>query len=245
MSGFMALTGERDGPPTKVGESIGDLSAGLFCSWAILAALYERSRTGCGRQIDVGMVDALISLLPTAVAQWMFGDSPPSRTGNRHPISTPFGAYPTSDGYIVICVLSAAHFAQLMACIGRPDLSRDPRYATDEMRTRHETELSSLLVGWLRTLTVTEALRRLHDAGVPASRIENPDEVFASNYVRERSILSTTTHPVLGAIPAMEQPVHFAGLARGRQRAAPALDEHHAAVLERWLGAVGAAGEHT
>jgi CoA:oxalate CoA-transferase len=245
MSGFMALTGERDGPPTKVGESIGDLSAGLFCSWAILAALYERSRTGCGRQIDVGMVDALISLLPTAVAQWMFGDSPPSRTGNRHPISTPFGAYPTSDGYIVICVLSAAHFAQLMACIGRPDLSRDPRYATDEMRTRHETELSSLLVGWLRTLTVTEALRRLHDTGVPASRIENPDEVFASNYVRERSILSTTTHPVLGAIPAMEQPVHFAGLARGRQRAAPALDEHHAAVLERWLGAVGAAGEHT
>jgi CoA:oxalate CoA-transferase len=235
MSGLMALTGDADGPPLKVGESLGDLAAGLFCSWAILAALYERTRTGCGREIDVAMVDSLISLMPTAVAQWMFGTAPLRRIGNRHPISTPFGAYPSSDGYIVICVLSAAHFAALMSCIGRPELGRDPRYASDELRTRHEPELTALLTAWARGLTSADALERLQGAGVPASRIESPEEVFASGHVRERRVLSALSHPLLGSIPAMEQPAHFAGLDRGRQRAAPALDEHRQAVLERWL----------
>jgi len=185
------------------------------------------------------MVDALISMLPTAVAQWMFGAAPPMRNGNRHPISTPFGAYPTGDGYIVICVLSSAHFAALMACIGRPELQADPRFASDEQRTAHERELTALLTEWSRTLTVAAALERLHRAGVPASRIESPSEVFAGQHVRERALLSTVRHPLLGTIPAMEQPVHFSGFARGRQRPAPALDEHHRAVLERWLGSAG------
>ena len=239
MSGFMALTGERDGPPTKIGESIGDLSAGLFCSWAVLAALFERANTGHGRRIDVGMVDALVSLLPTAVAQWMFGEAPPSRSGNRHPISTPFGAYAASDGHLVICVLSAAHFAQLMNCMGRPELGREPRFATDALRTHNEAELSAMLEDWLSRLTVEEALRLLREAGVPASPIDSPDEVFRGEHVRERSILSATAHPVLGSIPAMEQPVHFGGLPRGRQRAAPALDQHREAILGRWLNAQG------
>lgn len=245
MSGFMALTGEPDGPPMKVGESIGDLAAGLFCSWAVLAALYERTRTGRGRQIDVAMIDSLIALLPTAVAQWMFGTAPPKRIGNRHPISTPFGAYATSDGYIVICVLSSAQFSGLMRCIGRPELELDPRYASDELRTRHEPELTSLLTSWSRTLSAADALHRLHAAGVPASRIESPAEVFSSEHVIARAVLSTVAHPSLGLIPAMEQPAHFSGLQRGRQRAAPALDEHHRAVLERWLGASGEPGERS
>ncbi len=238
MSGFMALTGEPMGPPMKAGESIGDLAAGLFCSWAILAALFERARTGRGRQIDVAMVDALIAMLPTAVAQWMFGAAPPMRNGNRHPISTPFGVYPSSDGYVVICVLSSGQFAALTACIGRPELAADPRFASDELRTRHEPEITALLTNWSRSLSVAEALERLHAAGVPASRVESPEEVFAGSHVRERAVLSTIVHPLLGAIPAMEQPVHFAGLDRGRQRPAPALDEHHEVVIERWLGDV-------
>jgi CoA:oxalate CoA-transferase len=241
LSGFMALTGEPHGPPTKVGESVGDLGAGLFCSWAILAALYERSHTGRGRRIDVAMVDALISLLPTAVAQWMFGAAPPLRSGNRHPISTPFGAYPAKDGHVVICVIGSLHFARLMECIGRPELGRDPRFATDELRTAHEAMLSTLLGDWLGGLSVHEALERLHAAGVPASHIENPADVFAGDQARERSILSSTLHPVLGDIPAMEQPVHFSGLTRGRQRPAPALDHDRAAVLARWLDGRGAA----
>ncbi|MGA2777825.1 MAG: CoA transferase [Steroidobacteraceae bacterium] len=236
LSGFMAMTGEPDGAPTKVGESIGDLAGGLFCAFGILAALYERERTGVGRSIDVSMVDALVALMPTAIAQWMFGASPPIRSGNRHPLSTPFGTFRAKDGYVVICVLTRAQFAQLAQCMGRPDLSDDPAFATDALRTINEARLKVLIETWLAALGVTEAVQILMHAGVPASQIEEPAAVFEGRQVAERSILSTTQHATLGAIAAMEQPVHFGGLRRGGQRAAPGLGEHQHSVLERWLG---------
>lgn len=235
LSGFMAMTGDPKGPPMKVGESIGDLAAGLFCSWAVLAALFERSRTGRGRHIDVAMVDSLVALSPTAVAQWMFGGNPPVRTGNRHPLSTPFGAYRARDGYVVICVLNTAQFADLSTCIGRPELAQDPRFATDELRTQSEPLLADVLHEWLAALCVAEAVERLNRAGVPASAIHEPAQVFSSAHIRERGLLSTVEHPHLGPIPAMEQPVHFEGVPRARQRPAPQLGEHNRAVLEDWL----------
>jgi CoA:oxalate CoA-transferase len=236
LSGFMAMTGEPGGAPTKAGDAIGDLAAGLFCSWAILAALYERERTGVGRRIDVGMVDALIALMPTAVAQWMFGATPPQRSGNRHPLSTPFGAFRAHDGYVVICVLNGAQFVRLAECMGRPELAVDADFATDALRTLNETRLKALIETWLAPLKVATAVQMLLQAGVPASPIEEPEAVFDGAHVAERSLLSQTRHPTLGAIAAMEQPVHFDGLTRAAQRAAPGLGEHQRAVLQRWLG---------
>ena len=235
LSGFMAMTGDPAGPPTRVGESIGDLAAGLFCSWAILAALYERQRTGRGRRLDVAMVDSLVALLPTAFAQWMFGASAPTRTGNRHPLSTPFGTYRTRDAHIVICVLNGVQFQNLASCIGQPELAKDPRFASDELRTRNERSLTLLIEGWLAVHTAASAVRELNDAGVPASTIEEPKSVFEGDYVMDRELLTQVRHPVLGAIPMMEQPVHFADHARGRQRPAPSLGADGALVLRRWL----------
>jgi len=236
MSGLMAMTGEPTGPPTRVGESIGDLAAGLFCSWAILAALYERQHTGRGRQLDVGMVDSLVALLPTAFAQWMFGTNAPTRTGHRHPLSTPFGTYRVRDGHIVICVLNQVQFQNLANCIGHPDLSEDPRFATDELRTRNEQRLTPLIEEWLATRTAVAAVRELNDAGVPASTIQEPKAVFEGDYVVERRLLTHLHHSTLGSIPMMEQPVHFGGHARGHQRAAPRLGADGPQVLQRWLG---------
>ena len=236
MSGLMAMTGDPAGPPTRVGESMGDLAAGLFCSWAILAALYERERTGVGRQLDVAMVDSLVALLPTAFAQWMFGTIAPMRTGNRHPLSTPFGTFRVRDGHIVICVLSHTQFRNLANRIGRPEISEDPRFATDELRTHNEQALTPLIEGWLATRTAASAVRELNQAGVPASAIEEPKSVFEGDYVADRQLLTRVQHSVLGSIPTMEQPVHFSGRARGRQRAAPSLGADGSQVLQRWLG---------
>jgi CoA:oxalate CoA-transferase len=235
MSGLMAMTGDPAAPPTRVGESMGDLAAGLFCSWAILAALYERQRTGLGRHLDVAMVDSLVALLPTAFAQWMFGGTAPTRTGNRHPLSTPFGAFRVSDGHIVICVLNREQFRNLANCMGRPELTEDPRFATDELRTQHEQALTPLIEGWLATRTAASAVVELNDAGVPASAIEEPKAVFEGDYVADRQLRTYVQHPVLGSIPTLEQPVHFSGHARGEQRAAPALGVDGTQVLQRWL----------
>ncbi|HEX9448783.1 MAG TPA: CoA transferase [Dongiaceae bacterium] len=239
MSGMMAMTGEPDGPPTKNGDSIGDLAAGLFASWSILAALFERSRTGRGRQLDIAMIDSLVSLLPTAIAQWMFGATPPMRSGNRHPLSTPFGAYRAQDGHLVICVLNNGQFARLAACIGQPALASDPRLASDAARTTHEPVLRAAIERWLADHTVVEAVARLAAAGIPASAIEDAASVFNGDYVAKRSLLPAVEHPVLGAIRVMEQPVHFSGLSRGRQRPAPALGQDNQQILASWLGMTG------
>lgn len=236
LSGLMDVTGAPDGPPTRVGESLGDLTAGLYASWAILAALFERERTGAGRHLDVAMVDSLVSLLPTAIAQWMFGDTPPARVGNRHPLSTPFGAYRCRDGHVVLCVLNAAQFARLADCMGRPALAADPRYASDELRTRNEPALRRDIEAWLETLDVAEAVARLGAAGVPASAILPVAEALEGAQVAARGLLPEVAHPRLGPIPTLEQPVHFSGLARGRQRPAPALGADGKAILQARLG---------
>jgi CoA:oxalate CoA-transferase len=235
MSGLMAMTGNPTDPPTRVGESMGDLAAGLFCSWAILAALYERQRTGLGRQLDVAMVDSLVALLPTAFAQWMFGTIAPTRTGNRHPLSTPFGTFRVRDGHIVICVLNHEQFRNLANSMSQPELTEDPRFASDELRTHNEQALTSLIEAWLATRTAASAVLELNAAGVPASVIEEPKSVFEGDYVADRQLLTYVRHGVLGSIPTLEQPVHFGGHARGRQRAAPSLGADGTWVLQQWL----------
>lgn len=241
MSGLMAMTGTADGPPMKVGESIGDLAAGLFASWSILAALFERQRTGRGRRVDIAMVDSLIALLPTAMAQAMFGATPPMRTGNRHPLSTPFGAFAAADGHLVICVLNSGQFARLADCIGRPDLAGDARFASDQLRTENEPALRAAIEHWLADKNVAAAVATLSEAGIPASTIEDAATVFGGAHVAERQLMPSVLHPNLGEIRVMEQPVHFDGLVRGAVRPAPALGEHNTAVLKSWLGSTGAA----
>ena len=230
-SGLMHMTGEPDGQPMKVGESIGDLSAGLFASWATLARLYERERTGRGGYVDVAMFDALFSLMPTAIAQWMFGETSPERVGNRHPLSTPFGAFRARDGHFIIAVLNDGQFKALCSAMGRMDLSEDDRYATDELRTRNEAELRAAIESWSTRHRVAEIVDQLTAAHVPSSPIQTMEQAIESAQVAARGLLTRHRHPVAGDVPAMEQPVQFAGVARGDVQPAPALGAHTREVL--------------
>jgi CoA:oxalate CoA-transferase len=119
LSGMMSVNGDEGAPPLKVGESIADLAGGLFASWAILAALLKRERTGEGATLDVAMHDALFALLPTAHAQLFYGRREPRRVGNRHPLSTPFGCYRASDGMFAVAVLNDKHFTLFAGLIGK------------------------------------------------------------------------------------------------------------------------------
>lgn len=230
-SGLMHMTGEPDGAPTKVGESIGDLSAGLFASWAILARLYERERTGRGGYVDVAMFDSLFSLMPTAVAQWMFGDSAPERVGNRHPLSTPFGAFEAADGHFVMAVLNDIQFNALCKAMELPDLYNDARYATDAQRTENEASLRAAIEGWSKARSVAQVIDALTAAHVPASPISTMEQAIESAQVAARGLLVSQAHPVAGPVPAMEQPVQFDGVTRGDIAAAPALGEHTRDIL--------------
>jgi len=230
MSGLMHVTGDPDGPPTLIGESIADVVSGLFASWAILAALHERDRTGRGRRIDVSMFDSMMALQPLVVARALATGTAPMRVGNRHPLSAPFGAFRAKDRAFVVAVLNEKLFSALCAVIARPELVGDARFVSDSMRLANEADLRAAIEAWAADLDATEAVARLVAAGVPAAEVGDTTTALAGAEARGRPVTQTVAHPALGPLAVPEQPAHFAGADRGGSAPAPRLGEHDADV---------------
>ena len=238
MSGLMAATGSPDGPPTRVGESVGDLVAGVFGSWAICAALFDRERNGSGTHLDVAMLDSLVSLQVTAMSLLTATGSLPGRIGNRHPVSTPFDTYRTADGLVAIAVASDGVFARFAAMVGRPDLPADPRFADDTSRSAHVEQVREITEAWSVHLTTDQALEQAEAAGVPASAIWDLEEVLDSEQLKHRGLVGEFDHPVLGRTPFLRQPVRFdaaRAVVPATTGPSPALGAHRDQVLSQWL----------
>jgi CoA:oxalate CoA-transferase len=233
LSGIMTMTGDAEGPPMLVGESIADITAGLFASWAALAALIDRDRHGRGRHIDLGMFDSMIALQPTSVVRYLATGVVPRRVGSRHPLSAPFGAYQASDEPIIIAVLNGKLFAELTRCMERPELAADPRFGSDAARLEHEAELRTEIEGWLAHLSAEAAVQRLVAAGVPACRVASIKDALGSEQAAARPVLQSASDPELGELLVPEQPARFSDVPRGRTRRAPRLGEHTQEVLRR------------
>lgn len=223
MSGLMAATGEEDGAPLKVGEAVGDLMAGLYAAWAICAALVGRERQGKGSTLDVAMFDALFALLPTSHALHLYAGQPVTRVGNRHPLSTPFGAYRAADGHVIIAALGARQFAALCALVGHPDAAQDPRFVTDELRTQHEPQVRALIEGHTATRPTAELIDALRAAHIPAAPILTVAEAAQSEHARARDLVQALPHHRLGRAPVVGQPVRFDGTKHITEIGAPAL----------------------
>lgn len=230
MSGLMQLTGAPDDAPTMVGEAVADVAGGLFAAWGIMVALFDRSRTGQGRVVDLALFDALLSMMPTAAARVLVCDADPMRSGNRHALSAPFGVYPAGDGHFAIAVLNDRLFGGFCDVIGCPELKDDPRMASDAARHANETVLAEAITIWARPLGAAKAVAALNAAGIPASELASAREAWTSEQALVRGLASDVDHPLLGRIRLPEQPVHFSGATRGTRRAAPGLDEHGAEI---------------
>lgn len=233
MSGLMAATGEEGGEALKVGEAYGDLMAGLYASWAILAALHIRTNSGEGSTIDVAMFDALFSLLPTSHALQFYAGRAPQRVGNRHPLSTPFGCFACADGQVVIAVLGDRQWQSLCALIDRPDLATDPALSTDEGRTTQEPRIRTAIEGWTAARAATQVAAALATAGIPTAEVQTLAQAAASPHAQARGLVADLPHPVLGRAPTVGQPVRFDGHKPLAATSAPALGADGPAILAR------------
>jgi CoA:oxalate CoA-transferase len=235
MSGLMAATGAEDGPPMKVGESVGDLMAGLYASWAILAALHQRDRTGQGATLDVAMFDALFALQPTGHAQLFYGGRTPRRTGNRHPLSTPFATYPCADGQAVIAVLGEGQWQRLCGLLG---VDPPPHLASDAARTAHEPEVRAMVEAWTRPQPTAQVIAALTGEGIPTAAVQDLAQAAASDHALARGLVTDLPHPRLGTAPTVGQPVRFDGVKPITAHSAPELGADTQAILAR-LGLTG------
>jgi CoA:oxalate CoA-transferase len=137
MSGIMSITGEEGGPPLRVGVSIGDIVAGLFLAIGILSALIERQKSGLGQMVDVSMLDSQVAILENAFVRYLNTGEVPQRIGTRHPLVTPFQAFQTKDGYIVVSAGGGIEqWALFTELIGRPHLLSDDRFHDSGSRTK-------------------------------------------------------------------------------------------------------------
>ncbi len=233
MGGIMSITGEPDGPPVRPGASLGDITGGLFTAIGILAALQERERSGHGQMVDVSMLDCQISVLENAFVRYFATGQVPKPLGTRHPAATPFQAFPTKDGYIVLALSWGVENQWELYCatIGRLDLIDDPRFDTPALRTEHHGELEPMLIEAMRRRTTAEWLREFDSIGLPCGPLNNIAQAAEQPQVKARGMLVEVEHPVIGKLPLPDTPVKLSRTPGRIRGASPALGEHTDEVL--------------
>jgi CoA:oxalate CoA-transferase len=235
MGGIMSLTGHPGGAPTRVGTSIGDLTAALYAALGIVSALYDRKATGKGMKVDISMLDCQVAFLENAIARYGATGVVPGPLGARHPSIAPFAVYATKDGHIVIAAGNNELFARVADLIGKPELARDPRFLTNHDRVEHALVLQDEIERALAARSSKEWLERLEAAGLPHAPLNDVADVMRDPQIKARNMIVTAEDPELGSIRMQGNPVKLSAYADPATRPpAPDLDGDRASILA-WL----------
>lgn len=233
MGGIMSLTGHEGNPPTRVGSSIGDITAGLFTTIGITSALYHRNLTGEATKIDVAMLDCQVALLENAIARYVASGTAPGPLGSRHPSITPFEAFACRDGHLIIAAGNDRLFGKLMEILDLPHLIKDPRFISNHDRCLNCLILKGLMEEQLQRRDVEEWLAVLEEAGIPCGPINNVADVLSDQQVLARNMVVTVDDPVAGQLKMAGNPLKISGFEDPTTRGAvPDLDGNRDAILK-------------
>jgi succinyl-CoA:mesaconate CoA transferase len=229
LGGVMEITGQEEGPPTKVGPGIGDLFTAVLEAVGVLAAVHRRERTGEGSYVDTAMYDAMVSMCERAVYHYSYEDKVLTRQGNSHPTLFPYNAFETNDGYVVIAAFSDGHWRELCEAMDRPDLAAD--YPDAASRVRARDSLRPEIAAWTIDHTADDVVESL-DGRVPAARVQNAADVFADPHVQDRGMLADVEQPGTDTdVTVAGCPIKFGDAPTGPRGRAPLLDEHRDELL--------------
>ncbi|MBI4182733.1 MAG: CoA transferase [Proteobacteria bacterium] len=235
--GLMAITGEADGAPMKLGVAIADLIAGMNATGAILAALTARARDGKGQFIDIALLDGVVAALANVASNHLVSGRPARRYGNAHANVVPYQLFEASDGALVLACGNDRQFAVLCGeVLGRAELAADPRFATNRARAENREALVPVLAALFAARPRAHWLAALRAAGVPAGAIREVAEVLAAPEVLARGMVQEVPHPTAGAVRLVASPLKLARTPVREIAPPPLLGEHTDEVLGRRLG---------
>ncbi|MGI5998478.1 MAG: CaiB/BaiF CoA transferase family protein [Lutispora sp.] len=232
----MSITGQKDGEPTRVGTSIGDIVAGLFTAIGILAALNYRKETGIGQKVDVAMLDCQVAILENAISRYVVTGNVPKPEGNRHPSIVPFEPFDAKDGKVMVAVGNDVLWEKFCYAIEAEELLEVEEYKTNPSRNEHYEELRPKIAEKMTKKTVKEWLDILENAGVPNGPINTVDKVLEDPQVLARNMIVEVEHEVAGKLKIPGVPIKMSETQGEVKKAAPVLGNDTDEIISELLG---------
>lgn len=237
MGGWRGIVGYPDLPPARMGVSIGDTLAATYGCMGALAALHHRSNTGEGQIVDSALYEAVLQVMESTVSDYSASGTKRRRTGSTLPAIAPSNVYPCRDGEYLIGANQDGVFARLAAAMGQPELASDDRYATHRARGVRQEELDALIGEWTATLTIAELETRMVEAGVPAGRVFDAEDMLADPHFAAREALVSVPDDEFGEVTMQGVFPKLSATPGSVRRPAPlTVGQDSADVLKRWLG---------
>ncbi len=235
MGGLMSVTGQPNTEPTRVGTSIGDITAGLFTAIGINAALYDRQKTGKGTFIDVSMLDCQIAILENAIARYLAKNEIPEPMGSRHPSITPFEAFKTKDSYIIIAAGNEKLFKNLCDVLQISEISNDERFSTNSLRCENVEQLKLILEEKLSLKKTDEWVKEMEQLKIPCGPIFNIKQAVENPQVQERNMIISSFHKKIGEFKSAGNPIKMSTYKDEKTRGdIPDLDEHREKIIKEF-----------
>ena len=238
MTGMMSITGQADGPPTRVGVAVIDVFTGVYATSAILAALEVRHRTGEGQLIDMALLDVGMAILANQSAGFLNTAKVPLRQGNSHPSLAPYQDFETADGAMLLAIGNDGQFARFCSVAGHGEWASDVRFTSNTARVTHRVALVELMQAATRRRSTADWIAALEDKAVPCGPINTMDQAFADSQVLHRGLKVTQQTSVqareqtaVSSIFSVASPLRLTATPPVLRNPPPALGEHTLEVL--------------
>lgn len=231
MSGFMSLNNREGEEPMRVAPPISDLVGGLNAALGIVAALFNRLRTGKGQEIQISLLDSMIGMLGFMGTNFFATEKLPVRTGNDHALRSPYGLFKAKDGYLAIAPSSEQIYQKFLVALGMTHINEDPDFATNEQRVINREKINAIVQEKLGVQTREYWVEYLNRAGVPCGVIMNLPEVFQDPQVLHQNMVMEIEHPGHGVVKMTGFPIKMGSTPFRVYRPAPELGEHTTEIL--------------
>jgi crotonobetainyl-CoA:carnitine CoA-transferase CaiB-like acyl-CoA transferase len=231
ISGMMSITGHPGGPPTRLGVPIADIGGGMFAAYAIVAALFDRERSGEGSYVDISMLGGQMALLTYQAGLYLSTGAVPAQLGNAHPMIAPYDTFRTADGYVNIAVGNNALWERFCVALDLASLLEDERFRDNAGRSTNREALYAALEPRLSALSTEEIVRRLDAASVPCGPIRDVAQAVDDQQTRAQDLILAAAHPTLGTVEVAGAPYHFDGEPVRARLAPPLLGQQTVEIL--------------
>ena len=235
MGGLMSVTGQPNSEPTRVGTSIGDITAGLFTAIGVNAALYDRKKTGKGTYIDVSMLDCQIAILENAIARYLAKNEIPKPMGSRHPSIAPLEAFKTKDSHIIIAAGNDKLFEKLCQVLNINNILKDEKFKTNSSRAQNMDELKKILEKELSSKNTSDWVSLMEKEKIPCGPIFNIKQAVENPQIKARNMIVNSYHKKIGEFKTAGNPIKMSNYKDEEKRGdIPDLDEHREKIIKEF-----------